>query len=123
MIPFKSKRRKTWFIDLDGTILRYNLLKSAFCKDELLPGVKELWDRIPKKDHIVLVTARPKYLKKHTIRFLEKNGIRFDDIIFNLPNGERILINDDKPNGTNMSFVWRVKRNEGFLNNFTLIER
>lgn len=112
---FKSKRAKTWFIDLDGTILRYNLLKSAVCQDKLLPGVKELWDRIPKKDHIVLITARPKYLKKHTIRFLEKHGIRFDDILFNLPNGERILINDDKPDGTKMSFVWPVKRNEGFL--------
>lgn len=111
---FKSKRAKTWFIDLDGTILRYNLLKSAVCRDKLLPGVKELWDRIPKKDHIVLITARPKYLKKHTIRFLEKHGIRFDDILFNLPNGERILINDDKPDGTKMSFVWPVKRNEGF---------
>ena len=76
---FKSKRAKTWFIDLDGTILRYNLLKSAVCRDKLLPGVKELWDRIPKKDHIVLITARPKYLKKHTIQFLEKHGIRFDD--------------------------------------------
>jgi len=73
---FKSKRAKTWFIDLDGTILRYNLLKSAVCQDKLLPGVKELWDRIPKKDYIVLITARPKYLKKHTIRFLEKHGIR-----------------------------------------------
>lgn len=117
MIQFKftSKRTKTWFIDLDGTILRYNLLKSAVCQDKLLPGVKELWDTIPKKDHIVLITARPKYLKKHTIRFLEKHGIRFDDILFDLPNGERILINDDKPNGTTMSYVWCVKRNQGFL--------
>ena len=110
----KSKHRKTWFIDLDGTILRYNLLKSAVCKDKLLPGVKEFWDTIHEKDHIILITARPKYLKKHTIKFLEKHDIRFDDIIFNLPNGERILINDDRPDGTQMSYVWRVKRNEGF---------
>jgi hypothetical protein len=117
MIPekFKSKRRHTWFIDLDGTILRYNLLKSAVCQDKLLPGVQELWNSIPKQDHIVLITARPKYLKKHTIKFLKAHGIRYDDIIFNLPNGERILINDDKPNGTVMSYVWRVKRNQGFI--------
>ena len=116
MIPekFKSNRRHTWFIDLDGTILKYNLLKSAVGKDKLLPGVQELWDNIPKKDHIVLITARPNYLKKHTIRFLDKHGLRFDDIIFNLPNGERFLVNDDKPNGTVMSYVWRVKRNQGF---------
>lgn len=96
-------------------------MKSAVGKDKLLPGVKELFANIPKKDHIVLITARPKYLKKHTIRFLEKHGIRFDDILFDLPNGERIIINDDKPDGTKMTFAWCVERNEGFLNNFTLI--
>lgn len=117
MIPkkFKTKRRHTWFIDLDGTILRYNLLKSAVCKDKLLPGVKELWHHIPKQDHIVLITARPNYLRKHTEKFLQKHGIRYNDILFNLPNGERFLVNDDKPNGTKMSYVWRVKRNQGFI--------
>lgn len=114
LIQLKTKRRKTWFIDLDGTILRYNLLKSAVCKDKLLPGVKELWELIPKKDYIILITARPNYLKKHTIRFLEKHKIRFDDILFNLPNGERIIINDDKPNGTKMTYAWCVERNRGF---------
>jgi len=116
MIPFtfKSKKAKTWFFDLDGTIMRYNLLKSAIYKDKLLPGVKELWATIPKRDRIILVTARPKYLRKHTIKFLEKHDIRFDDIIFDLPNGERILVNDNRPDGTIMTLAWPVERNQGF---------
>ena len=66
------------------------------------------------KDMIILVTARPKYLKKVTIKFLEKHGIRFDHIIFKLPRGERILVNDEKPGNIQTAFAWNVKRNEGF---------
>lgn len=116
MIPFKfkSEHPKTWFFDLDGTILEYNLIFSAVGKDKLLPGVKELWDTIPKEDFIVLVTARPNYLKDVTLKFLTKNGIRFDHVIFDLPRGERILVNDDKPNGTKTALAWCVERNKGF---------
>lgn len=111
---FKSEHPKTWFFDLDGTILEYNLIFSAVGKDKLLPGVKELWDKIPKDDFIVLVTARPNYLKDVTLKFLEKKGIRFDHVIFDLPRGERILVNDEKPGNIQTAYSWNVKRNEGF---------
>lgn len=111
---FKSEHPKTWFFDLDGTILEYNLIFSAVGKDKLLPGVKELWDKIPEDDFIVLVTARPNYLKDVTLKFLEKKGIRFDHVIFDLPRGERILVNDEKPGNIQTAYAWNVKRNEGF---------
>jgi histidinol phosphatase-like enzyme len=111
---FKSEHPKTWFFDLDGTILEYNLIFSAVGKDKLLPGVKELWDKIPEDDFIVLVTARPNYLKDVTLKFLEKKGIRFDHVIFDLPRGERILVNDEKPGNIQTAYSWNVKRNEGF---------
>jgi histidinol phosphatase-like enzyme len=111
---FKSEHPKTWFFDLDGTILEYNLIFSAIGKDKLLPGVKELWAAIPKKDFIVLVTARPMYLKDVTLKFLEKNGIRFDHVIFDLPRGERILVNDEKPGNITTAYAWNVERNKGF---------
>ena len=37
--------------------------------------------------------------RQSTIEFLTANGIRFNDIVFELPYGERILINDNKPSG------------------------
>ncbi|NDB60018.1 hypothetical protein EB001_16445 [bacterium] len=111
---FKSSHPKTWFFDLDGTILEYNLIFSAVGKDKLLPGVKELWDTIPENDFIVLVTARPNYLKDVTLKFLEKRGIRFNHVIFDLPRGERILVNDEKPGNITTAFAWNVKRNKGF---------
>ena len=115
-IPFEFKvnEPKTWFIDLDGTILEHNIPASAIYKDKLLPGVKELWATFGKKDKIILVSSRPKYLKKHTKKFLTKHGIWFDKIIFKLPRGERIVINDKKPNGAEAAIAWNVERNKGF---------
>jgi hypothetical protein len=111
---FKVKEPKTWFIDLDGTVIEHNLVNSAMYKDRLLPGVKELWESFGKKDRIILVTSRPKYLKKHTKKFLNKHGIWFDKIIFKLPRGERIIINDIKPSGAETALAWNVERNKGF---------
>ena len=42
----------TWFIDLDGTILKHNgyIIDG---QDSLLDGVKKFFSRIPKKDKII----------------------------------------------------------------------
>lgn len=116
MIPFKfvTEHPNVWFFDLDGTILEYNLIFSEGI-DRLLPGVKSLWSSFSKDDMIILVTARPSYLKEKTIEFLNENNIRFNHIIFDLPRGERILVNDTKPNGTKTALAWCVNRNNGFL--------
>jgi hypothetical protein len=35
-------------------------------------------------------------------------------IIFNLPLGERIVVNDKKPAGLETAVAWNVERNKGF---------
>jgi len=50
-----------------------------------------------------------------TIRFLEKNDIRFDHIIFDLPYGERILINDIKKSGMLTAYAINKER-DGAMN-------
>ena len=69
-----------------------------------------------KKDKIIITTSRKtKYLKK-TILFLKKNNIRYNQIIDNLPYGERILINDIKPkNKLKTSISINLKRDSGLL--------
>ena len=37
--------------------------------------------------------------------FLKENGIRYNEIIFNIPMGERIVVNDRKPSGIDMAFA------------------
>lgn len=118
MIPFElsNNLRHTWFIDLDGTIFKHNgLWEDGY--DTILPGVKDLWKDIPIEDYIIITTARSKIWRDETISALTKNNLRFDHIIFDLAHGERIIVNDIKPNhGLKTAIAWNVKRNEGFHN-------
>ncbi len=89
---------KTWILDLDGTLLVHDG-PYIMGKDEFLPGAREFLDSIPKRDMIIFLTARSDYEKPHTMRFLKENNVRYDHIIFNAGEGERIMINDMKPDG------------------------
>ena len=42
--------------------------------------------------------------------FLNENKIRYDEIIFNVPMGERIIVNDRKPSGLEMAVALNVDR-------------
>ena len=85
-IKLSKNLSHTWFIDLDGSIVKHN-------------------------GYIV-----DKEFKKKTIEFLKKNKIRFNEIMFDLPYGERILINDIKPNqNLKTSISINLKRNYGLL--------
>ena len=96
-IKLSKNLSHTWFIDLDGSIVKHNgYIIDKF--DSLLTGVSIFFMKIPKNDKIIITTSRKKKFKKKTVDFLKKNKIRFNEIIFELPHGERILINDIKPN-------------------------
>ena len=93
-----SPMPKTWILDLDGTLLVHDG-PYILGKDEFLPGAREFLDSIPKRDMIIFLTARSDYEKPHTMRFLKENNVRYDHLIFNAGEGERIMINDMKPDG------------------------
>lgn len=93
----------TWIFDIDGTLVKHNGYKIDGY-DTLLDGVSDFFKtEIRDIDYVLLVTSRTDEYKEKTIEFLNKNDIRFNNIIFNLPYGERILINDKKPSGLEMS--------------------
>lgn len=101
----------TWIFDLDGTLVEHNGYKNG--EDRWLPGAKEFLLNIPETDYILILTAREKDARKKTEDFLKKHHIRYDDIKFEIPMGERILLNDSKPSGLKMSHAVECKRNEG----------
>ena len=109
----------TWFIDIDGTICKHNGYKTDGY-DTLLPRVKDFFNNIPCDDFVVLVTSRTNEYEKSTIKFLNDNGINYNDIIFNLPYGERILLNDSKPSGLVMNKALNVKRDSGIFVDLTI---
>jgi hypothetical protein len=100
---------KTWILDLDGTVLKHNGYKIDG-EDSLLPGAKEYIDALPDEDRVVILTSRTDEYRQSTLRFLEDNGIRYDEIIFNMPMGERIVINDRKPSGIDMAYAVNLDR-------------
>ena len=108
-----SSLPKTWIIDVDGTIFRHNGHLNG--EDVLLPGVTELFLTIPFEDVIVLMTARNEVDREATIGALTKYGIRFNHIIFNIPVGERLLINDTKPSGLLTAHAFNVVRDGGLF--------
>lgn len=117
MWPFKlSNRRHTWFIDLDGTIFEWEALFTRG-QDYLLPGAKEFMSAIPYDDFVVITTARKEGNRAATIESLRRFGIRYDYIIFGCGTGERIVVNDTKPEdgGLITALAWPVERNKGFV--------
>lgn len=101
----------TWLIDVDGTVLAHNghLLEG----DRLLPGVQEFWQRIPVGDVVILLSARKESERTTTLALIEAHGLRYDQAIFGLPTGERILINDSKPGGLVTALAVAVGRDAG----------
>lgn len=102
---------KTWIFDLDGTLLKHNGYKIDGI-DTVLPGVIEYLETIPSEDKIIIFTSRGDEYKKITLDFLKENNIRYDEILFNMPMGERILVNDRKPSGLDMSVAINTDRDK-----------
>ena len=100
---------KTWILDIDGTIVKHNGYKIDG-HDTLLTGAKEYIESIPAEDKIIILTSRTDEYRQMTLDFLEVNHIRYDEILFNMPFGERILVNDRKPSGLEMSVAINIDR-------------
>lgn len=95
--------------DLDGTMEKHNGYKTDGY-DSLLDGVKEYLDGLPEEDFILILTSRTEEYREKTLAFLKDNGVRYDKILFNMPMGERIVVNDRKPSGVDMAVAMNVNR-------------
>lgn len=109
-----SKLDHTWVLDFDGTLVVHNGYKTG--EDEFLPGAKEFLQSIPKDDFVLILTAREKEAREKTEKFLAKHNIRYNEILFGMPMGERILINDNKPSGLQCAYALTPSRNQGLEN-------
>ena len=105
---------KTWIFDLDGTLVKHNGYKIDGY-DTLLDGVKEYIANIPSEDFILILTSRTDEYKEMTLKFLHDNSIRFNAILFNLPMGERIIVNDRKPSGLETAIAISLERDKPIL--------
>jgi hypothetical protein len=115
------KRPKTIFCDIDGTLVEHNSpsdVADPRFKLKVLDGTIEKlneWDS--KGYNIILVTGRKESLRFSTEIQLRNVGIFYDKLIMGIGGGERIVINDLKPNSTESTALhFCLKRNEGISN-------
>ena len=108
-----STLAKTWILYVDGTLVKHNGYKiDGF--DTLLEGVQDFFESLNPDDKVVLLTARKVEFLPALKAFLAKNNIRYDFLLTDMPMGERILVNDRKPSGLDMSFAINKNRDDAF---------
>ena len=97
---------KTLFVDFDGTTFEH-------ATENILPGTKEKFDEWNDKGYTIIITnARPSSSQEQTIRALDENCLLYHAVIFDLPNGDRVVLNDLKE-GRERAFAYNVERNGG----------
>jgi len=114
-----NDKRKCIFIDIDGTIFEYHQNLYNMCMDEpvLLEGVIAKFLEWRQNDYyIVLTTARAEGTRFATEKQLASVGVFYDKLIMGLPNGNRYLINDRKPDTGDSAFAICLDRDQGIGN-------
>ena len=111
---------KTIFCDIDGTLLKHfgnikdNIDSDPVILDNVLNTIHQ-WEKLNYK--IILTTGRKECTRKITEEQLLKCGIVYDSLVMGITNGDRVLINDKKPNGkNNNAYAINLVRNKGLAN-------
>ena len=114
-----NNRPKTIICDIDGTLCIHQppTINTIPTQLILLPGTIETlceWDS--KGYNIILTTGRKESMRKSTEQQLANAGIFYDQLVMGIGGGDRVLINDNKPNGETAAACINLKRNEGISN-------
>lgn len=110
---------KTIICDIDGTILFHygTQQKQVTLEAKVLPGVLQKiheWDKLGY--NLVLISGRRESTRAVTEAQLQKLGIIYDTLILGVGRGQRVLINDLKPDSENPTAVSiNIKRNTGLI--------
>jgi hypothetical protein len=110
---------KSFFIDIDGTIVKHRYDPEE--RDVFLDGAIEFLKSI-RGERIILTTARQANDCKEVLTMLAKEGIIVYKLISGLPTGPRYLINDYKDINEQKAFAINLKRDRGFDGNTRIPE-
>lgn len=110
------EKKNTYFVDIDGTIFKYRKFETyETSKAEPIESTIDYLNKASEEGHmIILTTARPEYLRDHTIVELHENYVPYDRLIMGIERGPRYLINDMDPNKPGDRAIGiNVERNKG----------
>ena len=116
-----NKKPKTIICDIDGVLLEHQdmgLSQQLIGNPPLLNGTMDKlteWDS--KGYNIILITGRRESHRKTTEQYLRNVGIFYDTLVMGVGGGDRVIINDRKPNSErNTAYATNLNRNEGIKN-------
>lgn len=110
-----AQKNCTFFCDIDGTLFHYRqfseykTVKPVPVKN-IVSEINELYDE---GHHIVIVTARPEYLRVHTMKELDEFDIKYHKLVMEIERGPRILINDNEIEKLNRAYAINIERDKG----------
>jgi hypothetical protein len=105
--------KETIFVDLDGTLILFNLEPERVTDRIIMSTMSYLIQKKAEGHWIVCTTARN---KEHADLAIKNASIPldfFDKIIYDLPMGKRILINDSKEGSSPSAEVIVLVRDKG----------
>jgi hypothetical protein len=112
-----NEMKKTIFLDIDGCLIQHhgNLSDQVNKKPEILPDTLVKLNEWEAMGHrIFLTTGRKESMRKKTEDQMASLGIFYDQLIMGLNRGERIIINDSKPNNDMITAsAIQLHRNDG----------
>jgi len=109
-------KKKTIIVDLDGCVLKHYGIGATkqWRTFNPLPNVLEAFDAWERDGHcIVLMSARKECCRFDLEVELRTLGLFWDHLILGVPSGERVLINDRKPDVGPSCRAICVSRNVG----------
>ena len=106
----------TIFCDIDGTIFKYRKFNTYLTSTPTpVPSVVTELQRLKAEGHtIVLTTARPEYLRVHTMKELKNAGVPCDQLVLELARGTRFLVNDMEDPTKPRAISVNIRRDQGF---------
>jgi hydroxymethylpyrimidine pyrophosphatase-like HAD family hydrolase len=106
----KITKNPTFFVDIDGTIVKYR--KFSELSTSVLTPIQDVIDFLNKSydegAHIVITTARPPQYELFTKQELEKLGVKYHQMIMGIGRGTRVVLNDKDPEMPELPRAWGI---------------
>ena len=114
-----NSKPKTIISDIDCVLLRHNNsgLSEQLNTEILNETIQKMTEWDAKGYNIILITGRRESQRKDTEQQLSSFGIFYDTLIMGVGGGDRVIVNDRKPNSErNTAYAINLNRNEGIEN-------
>lgn len=109
-------KKSTFFCDIDGTLFHYRKFETykSTTPVPVSDNIELLNNAFDNGNCIILTTARPEYLRTHTMKELNESNVKYHRLIMGIERGTRFLINDKENPAVDRAISININRNEGF---------